>query len=332
MNAKRRSDNILLIISLIMIILSIINAVFVTYLTTYTFILLLIDFILLICWTFKRRAFAFSMLAACLSQLFFVPAVINLNFLNTPYQRENSIRIASYNVARFHFDYMDTAEQILSIMEKERVDVVCFQEFVERSQENVDFVQILSTYFPYNCIQEQEFDRSSRLAIFSRYPIEHFNKELFRNNLNSSMFIDVTANGRPLRIFNNHLQTTGVSQNMSHGEEAAISGALKNSQIREQQAKYVAYSVSATSSSIVLCGDFNDIPTSYSYRVINRTLKDGFKQGGSGLPSTFIGRFKNLLRIDYIFNSKDMKCTKYTVVDQRFSDHKPVIASLEYQN
>ena len=78
---------------------------------------------------------------------------------------------------------------------------------------------------------------------------------------------------------------------------------------------------------IVVCGDFNDTPNSFSYQKIFRGLSDSFLQKGNGFGSTFIGNIP-FLRIDYILHSPDLTIQSFTTHKAKLSDHKAIESSL----
>jgi endonuclease/exonuclease/phosphatase (EEP) superfamily protein YafD len=79
---------------------------------------------------------------------------------------------------------------------------------------------------------------------------------------------------------------------------------------------------------LVVCGDFNDTPASYTYRKIKGGLEDSFVAAGKGYAYTY-RYLRRLLRIDYLFYSRDIfKATGYNSPDLEYSDHKPVIVTL----
>ena len=82
---------------------------------------------------------------------------------------------------------------------------------------------------------------------------------------------------------------------------------------------------------VLLCGDFNSIPSSYTYHHLRKTLKDGFRTAGNGYMYTY--RYaKRMLRIDYIFHSPSLKGIEYYSPDLALcSDHNPVIMEVEIQ-
>src|SRR5574344_637330 len=326
MKIERHYNYIILIITILAALLSLINCLFITRNLSYiTPALMMFDFLLSIYWLIKLSPIMIIPILACITQCFPISAIYRPGFIDTQYERDSSIKVATYNVKSFSQNGMPTSEHIAAIMEKEGVDIVCFQEFSE--QDNC------FPLFPYSTIQHiNDSDDIKELAIFSKFPIINANSPIFENNINGGIYADIEINGKQVRVINCHFQTTGINQNIKFGSRVAIEGASNNSDIRKEQIDAVYNLIKNTDIPIILCGDFNDPPISYSYRKIGRVLRDGFKEGGKGWASTFIGGFKNMLRIDYIFSSQDMECTDYQSPDYNFSDHKPVISTLEYKN
>ena len=80
---------------------------------------------------------------------------------------------------------------------------------------------------------------------------------------------------------------------------------------------------------MILCGDFNDLPGSYTYNTMKRGLKDAFAEKGRGLGRTY-NLFSPTLRIDYIFyDPKMLDIIGFRSPKTRLSDHNPVIANFE---
>ena len=72
---------------------------------------------------------------------------------------------------------------------------------------------------------------------------------------------------------------------------------------------------------MIVCGDFNDSPTSFAYGTLSKGLKDAFIESGSGLGNTYIGPFPSL-RIDYILYDKSFDSYNYKSINTNYSDHK----------
>ena len=81
---------------------------------------------------------------------------------------------------------------------------------------------------------------------------------------------------------------------------------------------------------VVVCGDFNDTPLSYTYKKIKKELKDAFIEKGRGLGHTYIGEFPSF-RIDYILHSDDLETVGYQRDMVTYSDHYPIKAQLNYK-
>jgi endonuclease/exonuclease/phosphatase family metal-dependent hydrolase len=79
---------------------------------------------------------------------------------------------------------------------------------------------------------------------------------------------------------------------------------------------------------VIICGDFNDPPSSYTYNRISSRLKDAFVEAGSGLGNTYNGIIP-LLRIDYILHSPQLNSGQFRVIEENFSDHFPITCQLE---
>ena len=77
---------------------------------------------------------------------------------------------------------------------------------------------------------------------------------------------------------------------------------------------------------VVICGDFNDTPVSYTYATISDELVDTFRDsGGLGIGSTYLGAFPSF-RIDYIFHSKNLASSDYHRYEEGISDHNAISA------
>ncbi|ARM16584.1 MULTISPECIES: endonuclease/exonuclease/phosphatase family protein [Rhizobium] len=83
----------------------------------------------------------------------------------------------------------------------------------------------------------------------------------------------------------------------------------------------------------VLCGDFNALPSSATYRLVARSLKDA-QLGGKAAPrATFPSRYP-LMRLDHIFVTDDLVVKRAAVLQNRLtkvaSDHLPLFAEISF--
>jgi endonuclease/exonuclease/phosphatase family metal-dependent hydrolase len=106
-------------------------------------------------------------------------------------------------------------------------------------------------------------------------------------------------------------------------------------QRRGKQADLISGKVGESPFPVILCGDLNDVPASYSYRIVKGALDDAFLEKGAGLGKTFVsGRSRLLtwlptLRIDYIFTDRRLPVHQFTRTTGGLSDHRGLVADIE---
>jgi len=81
---------------------------------------------------------------------------------------------------------------------------------------------------------------------------------------------------------------------------------------------------------VIVCGDFNDTPISYTRHKIKGNLRDAFVDSGFGLGITY-NKYRFLFRIDYILHSDNIKSYNCTVGDLKDSDHYPLWCYLQFK-
>ncbi|WP_315819497.1 endonuclease/exonuclease/phosphatase family protein [Paraflavitalea speifideaquila] len=79
---------------------------------------------------------------------------------------------------------------------------------------------------------------------------------------------------------------------------------------------------------VIICGDFNDVPNSYTYFHIRGSRQDAFIAASNGIGRTYrdIGP---TLRIDYIMADKKFEVVQCKRFEVPYSDHYPVLADLK---
>ena len=76
---------------------------------------------------------------------------------------------------------------------------------------------------------------------------------------------------------------------------------------------------------ILLCGDLNDTPISYTYQQVKQSgFIDGFVVAGQGIGHTYAGKLP-LLRIDYIWGNNRIETCDFKRLRLKGSDHYPVM-------
>lgn len=306
--------------------------------------ILLVNVLILVYWAIQKRKWAFLPAAAILWNISFLLSIFQFHF-STPASPENtSFRIATYNVRGFRgWDKQNTQFPITDYLAEQSADIVCFQEYWNSPKMPSDSLcQLL--HLPYYKAKYLPGSPHSGSVIFSKYPIIHSGQIPLGVTQNDAMWADIQIENQTFRVISCHLQTTNFSQkrkelvpselynndlNQIHSTFRDVLSTLeKNFKIRAQQADLIRHVIDTTTYPVIVCGDFNDTPASYTYHRIKGDLTDGFRKCGNGYGYTFRG-LRNLLRIDFILYSAPFYGLQYQSPDLPWSDHKPVLMELE---
>jgi endonuclease/exonuclease/phosphatase family metal-dependent hydrolase len=314
-------------------------------------LLFIIVLIFLVGWTILRSRWAFLSLAALLLSWQQLSVMVGLrtekDFSIT--RDEGTLRVLSWNVSRWDEGNkkMRGGTSFRNLMhdlvQTEYADVLCFQEFFEsfnlqRFEANIPVFEKMG--YPYHIFSPKIKNPAKvyqiGLCIFSRYPIIDSAALVtsLQENWEGICRVDIQFQNRPVRIITTHLESVGFGRQDYEGFGTVNGPGSKLSKLkgayglRSIQAEMVSKEVKASPYPVVVCGDMNDVPNSYTYFTVRGSLQDAFLKKGSGLGRTF--RFISpTLRIDYIFADKQFKVKQYARVKVNYSDHYPVIADLQ---
>lgn len=249
----------------------------------------------------------------------------------------SGIKVATYNVAMFgHETTGFIAQDILAEMKRQKVEVLCMQEYADQSGDR-DNADSYKEYFPYMA------KGRSDMVVYSRFPIRGSKNIEFDQTNNSGMWADIDAHGKQFRIFNVHLETTSLNRTLGKAAKLEAQGFkvegnrvlsavygnyTRGMVVRAAQAEEVAQEIAKSTLPVVVCGDFNDVPYSYTYNTMLGPLVDGFKECGHGFMYTYRGG-KKMFRIDYIFHSEQITGVDYYKYELTYSDHFPVFMKFQ---
>lgn len=261
------------------------------------------------------------------------------------------IKVMTYNVKLFDLynwtNNINTRDKMFEIIDSADADILCFQEFYKEKTNRFNTLDTLlefqkAGYFheDYSGIKDGTYFFG--IITFSKFPIVNKGSFKFESSDNICLFTDILCYGDTVRIYNNHLESIrfgyedhhyvdNFEDNIEEGELTGLKSIyrrLKDAFIKraEQTDKISAHIVDCPYP-VIVAGDFNDTPVSYTYRKLKKGLRDSFKESGSGIGATYNGHFPSL-RIDYIFHDKKMKCVDYSVIKNTYSDHYPIICKL----
>ncbi len=268
---------------------------------------------------------------------------------------DSTLRIISWNVANMYglsnnaeikqHNRTELAQSVLDL----QPDIICLQEFNHSytQGENADNIGLFSKQYP-NYYYSKDYNKengfyTSGSIIFSKYPITDSGKIDFPGDFTGSLiYVDIKVNNDTVRIFTTHLQSFGFNNadyaemnKIKQRDDEAID-ASKNIFIkmkaaftnRGMQADIVHRQTDSVSHPSVVCGDFNDIPTSYTYFHVRSNRQDAFLKTGTGVGKTY-NTLAPMLRIDYILPDTCFAIKQFDMVDENLSDHVMLVSDLK---
>ncbi|WP_168797542.1 endonuclease/exonuclease/phosphatase family protein [Neolewinella litorea] len=156
------------------------------------------------------------------------------------------------------------------------------------------------------------------------------------NEYNGYIVTDVQTEIGTLRVINAHLesnQISGMADNMQEDGSyrnrletfgRMLTGYGRTSRLRAQQAEQIRTAVETSPHPVVLGGDFNDVPSSYTYnQILSPRLRDAWVSRGRGLGATFTGPLPGL-RIDYFMVDTSLRVEHIERLSPNWSDHRPL--------
>ena len=235
------------------------------------------------------------------------------------------IRIVSWNVRDFQLK-SETLLKASNVLLAEKPDILCFQERPHTNLLAWDTIKAAFPDYPYTAINSRE-DEVLNLAILSRWPVSGLKEFYFPESYNKIIQADIHIGKQTIRLFNVHLQTTGVTPGMERKNVIQIM--QKHALKRNKQAQLLHEAIQSSPSPVLVCGDFNDAPSSFAYTPVSQGLRDCFKEAGYGWGNTYQS-LGNLFRIDYMLCSKQSVVTDYNLISNSWSDHKIQCATIYY--
>jgi endonuclease/exonuclease/phosphatase family metal-dependent hydrolase len=252
-----------------------------------------------------------------------------------------TITMMSYNISNASFGYdkekknRDAKKEAFMdfLQQYKETDIFCIQEVGDYAYD------ILKKTFPDHHLYYKE----KGAIILSKYSFLKKGEIDFGTKTNSCLWADIKLNFDTIRVYSFHLQSNQISRaaeklaNQTEIDQKQawydIKGMLRkfrNKHLqRSRQAEKIAAHAQKSPYKIILAGDLNDPPQSYTYHVFSGLAKDAFRTRGSGIGTTYAGRIP-LLRIDYIFADNALEISTFEIIKDHFSDHYAVSATLEW--
>lgn len=265
----------------------------------------------------------------------------------------NDIRIITWNVRNFVALSKNEEKQKLARQEiveavlKRNADIVCLQEFNHSAtRPEADNIALFTSAYPYYYYSKDVSKKNGFYEygsiIFSKFPIINKARIPYTGiNKESLIYTDIIKNTDTIRVFTSHLQSFKFSQHdyadlqkIKQQEDenlAASKNIVKKMKLaftkRGLQAHLVREQLDKSPHPTIICGDFNDVPNSYTYFKIRGEYNDAFLEKSFGIGRTFIA-LAPTLRIDYILTHPDFKIQQFERIDEGLSDHTMLISDV----
>lgn len=267
-----------------------------------------------------------------------------------------SVNVISYNVQIF--DFYNWGKRMMSqkgwntlmILQENKPDLICLQEYHAGRPSKIDITDSIEelTGLKFSHVANVQKDGKKMpygIATFSRWPIVNSNVIDFEaSHSNFCIYSDIVIEGDTLRVFNVHLQSIRLSKEdylyveelpkkadsqeiFSENSRKILRKFKKAFVKRAPQARKLKEVIDNSPYPVIVCGDINDTPSSYTYHQLSHGLDDSFKESGNGIGMTYAGALPSF-RIDYILHDKAFNSVNYKTIKKNYSDHYPISTTI----
>lgn len=312
--------------------------------------ILLTNAMALILWLLLRPRSSWPQIAAL---LLVIPPTLTyspLNFKSREHKcGEDEIRLLSYNT--FGFGLWKNGlggpqedNPVLQYILKSNADIICIQE----ANSAMTYRYLYGSRNVMTALPNTGKSDNGEMLILSRWPVIETREITFEDTRNKSLYCRILIGEDTMAVYSCHFQSFGLSQDdideynhiithpqnyEEYGNSKPVLKKLMAAGIkRADQVGIITDMIShETARYIILCGDFNDTPLSYSHRKIAGLLNDAYRESGFG-PGISYNRNRLYFRIDHVFCNDAVTPLKCRVDRSiRTSDHYPVITHLKIQ-
>ncbi|MBN8664873.1 MAG: endonuclease/exonuclease/phosphatase family protein [Chitinophagales bacterium] len=236
-------------------------------------------------------------------------------------------------------------EEIFKTIDESGADVICLQEFnhstkMEVRSDNIGLFQKAFPYYYFSHDYAFSDHYQAGTILFSKLPIVDTGKIRYANG-EHLIWADVVKGKDTIRVYTTHLQSFnfGVEDyanmyDLKEGEADPLSSSRpilrkmrEAFRYRGTQADMIQEVLMQNRLPSFICGDFNDVPGSYTYFRVKGDRQDVFLKKDFGIGRTY-NSLAPTLRIDYILPDKQLEVLQCDLVDEGLSDHQMLIADL----
>jgi endonuclease/exonuclease/phosphatase family metal-dependent hydrolase len=323
-------------------------------------VILLINIFFIVIWIFIRIKYTLLSLVFILLGWNHIGRLIQFNKNQETGKSDKSFKILSYNIQNFvkmnvsntkYITDFGIQSKITKFISEQKADIICLQEILyDRGDVQKFITELGQTYrtpnFYYRNYFATDKQKLDGTLILTRFPL--INKGFLEHNKKTiGIYCDIVIHSDTIRLYNLHLASIHFNredydfisdlpnqqdQEVIKKHSLRVLGRLKTAFMRRgNQADLVRNHIKNSPHPVVLCGDINDTPSSYAYRVLASGLTDAFVESGKGMGVTYAGENFPSFRIDYIFHDQVFESFHFLRKKVPLSDHYPISCSLLFK-
>ena len=320
-------------------------------------IILGINLLFIVLWFFLKLRYSLISIFFILLGWNHLGRLVQFNSSTEITEDTSQIKILSYNIQNFVKEntsttkYIRTSEirqEITNFIKEQNSDIICLQELLYDKEDFLQFTDQLGKKFNCpNTFHQNYYPKRKHkidaLVILTKYPIVnkgHF--EYLEKTI--GIYCDLLINNDTVRLYNLHMASihfkreeydfiTDITKQQNQEKFKAntlnVISKMNTAFIkRGNQTKILTDHIKKSPYPLIICGDFNDTPSSFAYREISKNLTDAFVESGKGFGITYAGENFPAFRIDYIFHDIRYSSRSFQKHNISFSDHYPISCSL----